>query len=442
MKFIVALATDLREKHGIFRDFEVFHTDLLPGLVRGQVAFQKVLHAYKLLNPAIHRNLYSPNIDVDAWFYALRRLPVNITSVFAIVLGKRLLDVLQDGESTNGARQTCSRFAPGHAVTTPDRRRTSWEVAPGKLFVLMRGDVDQLDFISCLCLHTVELLKMRALLKPVSRVVPIVRRAVDAKKEGTPAGEVDARMLAEIEAATGHSISDVQRLWPGRVAETLTDILVHHGDYSIFVATNLGSSFLPSFFSSRSCGMFLMCNIADDRGVTERERWMARVRANAVSMVGSLDDPALPPLTVDIISSNTHSVISLLSPYIHRHRADILSWGATHSPDTVAAPFRFDMDRLYALCGGFFAAHPAQAAEKTEEERVHGIVTLEEQEFTGITVQLIDIGLLRRSGGAHLVDDRLSMQPDPGDGHRHLLVNMLACNGTLHCSFACHSISL
>ncbi len=105
-----------------------------------------------------------------AWDYALRRLPTDITSVFAVVISKRMIDVLLNDGEAYGERQTYNKFAPGHAVVTRDRRRSSWELSPGKLFILMRGEVDILDFVSCLCLHTVELQKLRAVLKPAVRV--------------------------------------------------------------------------------------------------------------------------------------------------------------------------------------------------------------------------------------------------------------------------------
>ena len=492
MRFIVALANDLREKHGIFRDFDIFNTDLLPGLVRGQVAFSKVLHAYKQLTPAIHRNMFLRDVDTDAWSYALRRLPENIMSIFAVVLSKHLMDVLRSDESTESAMGNIySKFAPGHAVATRDRRRTSWQVAPGKLFVLMRGDTDVLDFITCLCLHTVELQKLRALLKPAHRVVAVVKKAVDEKTTNKDnADAIEKQALMDLQTLTGASFESLSLLWSGQVCETLMQVLVHHGDYSVFVAPNIGTpgdcicmyglnfesclcepniyiyirskgtclyirpigtclyiylcrvciyrysvksfqnyrlftSAPPSHLFPRFL-FFTFC-VLDDRRVSEREHWISRVRDHVVELIGDLEDPSLPPLVVDIVSSNTHSVLNILSPYLHSHRSEIMAWGKEHTPEILAAPFRFEMDRLYAIAMDYFNANPHAAAERVALERDYGIVSVVEQEFTGITVQLINLNLLRSKDKVQAMDDgleRTSINEEQLASHRHLIVNM------------------
>ena len=89
--------------------------------------------------------------------------------------------------------------------------------------------------------------------------------------------------------------------------------------------------------------------MTDDRGASEREQWMARIRSNLAPLIGDIDDPQLGPLTVDIMSSNTHSVVNLLSPYLHSHRDEILEWGKEHCkevPDLPAFPTDLPPARL------------------------------------------------------------------------------------------------
>ncbi len=40
-------------------------------------------------------------------------------------------------------------------------------------------------------------------------------------------------------------------------------------------------------------------------------------------------------LVVDIISSNTHSVVNLVSPWVHRKKEEILTWGKKTHPEIV-----------------------------------------------------------------------------------------------------------
>lgn len=98
------------------------------------------------------------------------------------------------------------------------------------------------DSCRCLCLHTVEFQKLRALLKPAHRVLPIVQKAIRSKAvPGSDANDIDAEALQHIVQLTGHQgLAGVRLLWPDRVCEVLVEALVHHGDYSVFVSAGFG----------------------------------------------------------------------------------------------------------------------------------------------------------------------------------------------------------
>ena len=51
-------------------------------------------------------------------------------------------------------------------------------------------------------------------------------------------------------------------------------------------------------------------------------------------------------MIVDIISSNTHSVVNLVSPWLHRKKKEILEWGRKNRPDIVEV---FYQSLLYNL---------------------------------------------------------------------------------------------
>jgi len=40
-------------------------------------------------------------------------------------------------------------------------------------------------------------------------------------------------------------------------------------------------------------------------------------------------------LIVDIISSNTHSVVNLVSPWVHKRKEEITEWGKKNHPEIV-----------------------------------------------------------------------------------------------------------
>ncbi|MDF1667388.1 MAG: hypothetical protein P1V97_36920, partial [Planctomycetota bacterium] len=63
-------------------------------------------------------------------------------------------------------------------------------------------------------------------------------------------------------------------------------------DFSIFIDKALGNDYNPD----------------------GAELWTQQIRTRASELMGSLED-----IEVDIISSNTHSVVNCLSPFLHRH---------------------------------------------------------------------------------------------------------------------------
>lgn len=94
-------------------------------------------------------------------------------------------------------------------------------------------------------------------------------------------------------------------------------------------------------------------------------------------------------LEVDIVSSNTHSVINCLSPYLHRKRAEILSWAEKEKPIPGIEHLNMDEDdRFYVLSYYYYKAFPHLIVEREEEERKLGMYILKETEFTGIQVYI------------------------------------------------------
>lgn len=144
---------------------------------------------------------------------------------------------------------------------------------------------------------------------------------------------------------------------------------------------------------------------------------MARIRSNLAPLIGDIDDPQLGPLTVDIMSSNTHSVVNLLSPYLHSHRDEILEWGKEHCKEVPdchpparlirinGRPQRHRSALRWIVCTQlpllisthFLKRRPSAWRRivdmvcnccKLGLSFMTGILQLVEQEFTGITVQV------------------------------------------------------
>jgi hypothetical protein len=111
----------------------------------------------------------------------------------------------------------------------------------GKAFVLMRpGQSDITDFVTCLCLHTVEELKLRALLKPIHQTMSHLVTARDAITAGADRQTVTLELMMH---TCMKNISDDDKtallaLYKDDLLEQLMNICIHRGDYVIY-ADNL-----------------------------------------------------------------------------------------------------------------------------------------------------------------------------------------------------------
>lgn len=343
--FSHALARNLRERQGLFEKLEQFRTAVSEGAARGVLDFEELLELYRKLLPALHPKLGSTDLDINAWHYAIRRLPANVTQIHVALLSRSLPILFKNA----------AEIAP--AIAAPGRRRATWALSPAKNLVLVRDvDSDVTDFITCLCLHAHESRKLRRRVRS-PHVLAEIKRAIDS---GAKACHdcIKALPLNEDEK------EGLLRIWPEDLLPRLYDILLHHEDYAIFVDKALS-----------------------DYNADASERWTEQIRRAATALVGDIDDPALE---VDIISSNTHSVVNCLSPYLRKRAADILAWGEKHEGE-IDAGLKDLNDRLYAHARRYLQAHPEEQAERERMDREHGIITLEETEFTGLQVDLIDL---------------------------------------------------
>jgi len=160
-----------------------------------------------------------------------------------------------------------------------------------------------------------------------------------------------------------------------------------------------------------------------------------------------LGDVVLTSLNVHIISSNTHSVLNCLSPWIHQNKEKILKWGKEAKPEIKGSNFSDQNDYLYVLTQFYltffffsffssclailslvliqptsnnrsFRAFPKEAEAREQLEKLQGILSIQEEGFTGITVQLISPKLLSKDH----CDSNLNL--DYGSENIDLLVNV------------------
>ena len=114
------------------------------------------------------------------------------------------------------------------------------------------------------------------------------------------------------------------------------------------------------------------------------------------------------------MSSNTHSVVNSLSPWMTANAHKILDWGARARQDLTGQTWTDPRDLVAALARDYLIAHPHTPEQRILAERAAGILHLEETAYTGLEVQLVDLSQLPHD----------AIDPTLGLPERGLLVNI------------------
>jgi CRP-like cAMP-binding protein len=374
--FAQAFGMILRDKHGVFLPLENFTREVARSLVQGYFRLDRLVEMYRELAPALHPLLDDTSrIDVEALAYVVRRLPENVTRSFAWFFTDDIPALYADP----------GRLFP--AVVSLARRRNVWEMLPGKNMVLIRtGLSDILDFLTCLCVFSIECHKIRRRLYDPA-FLPRLASCRQAELQGACD---DASSLAEFPFSSEER-EGLIKIWKGQTLARLYEIAVHHEDWELVVERQVNN------YNSR-----------------RTEKWTNLV-SGAVRDLTGLDPWDFPEnFEVHLVSSNTHSVANCLSPFAREHEAEILAWAEAHGEGDDPGKWNKPEDRLYVLAAEWVRADPRRQPTR-QQELDWGILRLGDEASAGIAVQLIDTSKLSK---------RLDRSLPPVGSKRRLIVNI------------------
>jgi hypothetical protein len=347
--FAQAFGNILRDKHGIFRAFQHFIDEVNRGEVENTLSLTSLISSYKDLQPALHDGAFEEEIDWSALSYAVRRLPDNLTQVMTWFLTDEI--------------PASYRSYKGHfrSIMTPGRRREVWEMTPGKNMVLLRNGLsDLLDFVSCLCLYSVEARKIRHKLQRPDVMEALFQYLSQAGQNKDAERQNDPSLALPFNAEDWQKI---RRIWPKNTVQRLRELTFHHEDFYI----NLRRQW-ANYNSRRS------------------EKWTVQLSKATLSFLGMDPGDLEDDWDVHIISSNTHSITNLLQPLGLKNQKRVQAW--IEKNFTVEGPWHDPMDQVYAALPQFLQSHP-ELEPSAEENREIGIHELEDTASTGIKVQLL-----------------------------------------------------
>ncbi|MBT9583987.1 hypothetical protein IV102_11640 [bacterium] len=321
-------------------DFEIL---VRHGALQGSFSIDDFLGAYRDIQPSLHRYCNVEDmVDIDDLLYVLARLPEGIHMVREILVQSDIPDKVPE---LKGLQE----------VFVASRRRATFLLGPERMVIVAReGVTELLDLVTLLSAFEVESRKLERLLKDTELMTDL--RAFSGPDQGLE-NRLLVRLAFEI-GTTDDQIMALREVWGDETLARVVDLVDR-----------------PSHLRVRLHRDYCLQSALD------RSRTWARRLAQEVARRTS------GQRKIHLMSSNTHSTVNLLSPFVRKYAEEILAFEEV--PAEVAAG-----NRIYYLLKRWMEAHPEKQAEQAEMHAQVGIYTLSDLDRVGVTAQLIDLARL------------------------------------------------
>lgn len=342
----------------------------------GAIGVSSLEPAHLTAAASLHAGAPEREPDLNAFIYSTMRLPSVIVDVVHIVLGQSARAFAHAGIHTDG----------WDVVSAPGRRRRWLFDRDETLAAYIASASDLDDLVPTIVAYQLEWTKMHRLLRSDRDLVAVLRAA-------TPEAPADAETMEKIRAKLLIQPADWARLmgaWGDRAVDNLRKIATERKRYTLRM---LGGSHLGYARSTR-------------------QWWSPAARL--------LGDLGLADRPVYFVSSNTHSIVNVLSGTARRRRDVLIDHVRTAGDVEVheelerleVGESRSSWDNLmYFVARSYFAGpnRDRDRALRADEERAVGIHHLDPGGSIDVGIQVIELAKLDPA----LFDPRLTA--DGGD---------------------------
>src|SRR5215217_104727 len=344
----------LRDAAGLSSDeVELYHrtyTTLLRS--SGETRLRVLEPSHAAMNSSLHPLANTSEPDLGAFMYAMRRLPANIYSANPVVMGQEAVEFRRHGIGN------LDDWTP---LDAPARRRRWFDDGTGTLAVLLASTSDLDDLIPTLVAYQIEWNKLH-----------VAARAT-ARPEGA---EPDPAACAEAFGGAEDDWRRVRGAWDGSLSDFLDEVASRRLDLRI------------RMLSGSQVGYARMTR-----------RWMAPIRAE-------MDAQGLSDRPFYFVSSNTHSLVNLVTDTARSREGDIIAHIEANGPDYLRDELqRFRDGRaegswenfLYFGARGFYDAKPEDGPDwqkRMEAERAVGVTHLSSRTALRVSAQVMALDRL------------------------------------------------
>ncbi|MDQ3410633.1 MAG: hypothetical protein M3509_00795 [Chloroflexota bacterium] len=343
----------------------------------GAISVSSLEPAHLTAASSLHAGAAEPGPDLSALVYSTQRLPSCITAVRDIVLGQ---------SAAAFSRAGFAAMSDWRMVSAPGRRRRWLYDGDATLAAYIASASDLDDLVPTIVAYQIEWNKMHRIIAGDPDLVALIAHA----SAETPS----VALVTETGDRLKLSPADWNRLrgvWGDDTWPNLAAIATSRKRYTLRM---LSGSFLGYARATR--------------------QWWAP----AARLLDHLDIANRP---VYFISSNTHSIVNVLSGAVRRRKDEVSAFireqGAPELLDELArleaGESRSPWDNLLYFAGRSYFTGPDRGKHRqrrTDEERSVGIHHLEPRGAVDVGIQIIELAKLDPA----CFDPRLTVNPEPG----------------------------
>ncbi len=347
----------------------------------GAIGVASLEPAHLTAASSLHAGAAEDAPDMNAFMYSTQRLPASIVDVRQIVLGQ---------SSRAFVRAGYRDMDHWDAVSAPGRRRKWHYDGAETLAAYLASASDLDDLIPTIVAYQIEWNKFHRLFQVDPDLIAIVSKAA----AGAPPSGPDLADLGDRLLLAPAGWLRLQTVWGDRLWPNLAKIAADRKRYSLQM---LGGSHLGYARSTR--------------------QWWAPVSHH-------LQELGIGERPVYFVSSNTHSIVNVLSGSARRRKDALTAFiRRTQHPELLpqlerleAGDPRASWDNLLYFAARHYFAGDAMATERARrnrEEWERGIYTVEPEAALDVAIQVIDLAKLDQAA----FDPRLAGpagENDPG----------------------------
>ncbi len=340
----------------------------------GTIKLKTLVPAHFGTHASLHSLATAPEMDMGAFMYSVQRLPECIERIHHVVLGQTAR-IFAEG----GYPHVEEQWQP---VTSPGRRRKWWYDDAETLAVFIASVSDLDDLIPTLVAYQIEWNKLHALLQSAPEVRAEIERLATGEAISLQEEEAIAEMCRAALSIEGRDWGRLRGAWGAIFWQTFAKVAAHEKGMTLQMlgGTHTGYSRVT-------------------------QRWWGPIGA-------TLHHHGLQERPMYFISSNTHSVVNVLSGTARQRRDALIAHvREVEHPELlpeyekmVRGEVRASWDNfLYFAARRYFAANPHEREERAKEEEERGIWTIPSEGALDVGIQVIEISKLH----ADDIDPRL-----------------------------------